>query len=70
MVLALWATAVPTGTGLQRCMIAVAALHEQLAGIRCPAPADAIDGAQMTEQKPQAVLNLKGIVILIQVWWL
>jgi hypothetical protein len=33
-------------------MIAVAALNEQMAGIRCPASADRINGAQMTGQKP------------------
>ena len=52
MVLALWATAMPTGTGLQHSMAAVAALQEKLAGIWCPAPADRIDGTQMTGQKP------------------
>jgi hypothetical protein len=29
-------------------MTAVEALHEQLAGLRCPASADRFDGAQMT----------------------
>jgi hypothetical protein len=48
MVLALWAAAMPTGTGLQHSMTAVAALHEQLADIRRPSSADRIDGAQMT----------------------
>ncbi len=52
MVLALWATAMAAGTGLPYCMTAVTALHEQLAGFRCPAPADRIDGAQMAGQKP------------------
>jgi hypothetical protein len=48
MVPALWAAAMPTGTGLEHSMVAVAALHEKLAGSLSPASADRIDGAQMT----------------------
>jgi hypothetical protein len=44
---------------------AVNALHEQLAGLGCPATDDRIDGAKMTRQKAGAVCSLKGIVILI-----
>jgi hypothetical protein len=48
MVLALWAVAMPAGTGTPFGMAAVSALHEQLAGVRCSASSDRIDGVQMT----------------------
>jgi hypothetical protein len=66
MVLALWATAMSTGTGLQHGITAVAALHEQLTGIRCAASADRVDGAQMLGHKPRAVLSLKVIEVLVE----
>jgi hypothetical protein len=65
MILALWATAVPTGKGAPRGVAAVSTLHEQLAGLGCPATDDRINGANMTGQKAGAVFSLKGIVILI-----
>ena len=47
-------------------MTAVAALHEQLSGVRCSTSSDCMDGAKMTGQKPGAVFFPEGVVILIE----
>jgi hypothetical protein len=48
MILALGATAMPTGTGSPSFMAAIRALDEQLSGVRCAALTDGVDGVQMT----------------------
>jgi hypothetical protein len=66
MIPALWAAAMSTGAGSLDGMTAVRALDEQLAGLRCPATSDGLDGSQVSGREPGDVFGVKGIVVLIQ----
>jgi len=50
MILALRATAMPTGAGPPFGVIAFGAVHKELSGLRCSALPDCFDGAQVAGQ--------------------